>query len=84
MKLRLPTVEQPQTTASQQVTQTASRRPASAGKSYVVRDGDTLSSIAKRMLGNESKWDDIFQANRRTLRDPDDLTVGMELTIPKR
>jgi LysM domain len=48
-----------------------------------VRRGDTLSSIAERELGATSRWTDIFRANRSQLSDPDELTVGMRLSLPK-
>jgi len=51
---------------------------------YVVRSGDTLSVIASRVFGDRSRWDDIYQANRDVLDDPDSLTVGAELTLPAR
>jgi nucleoid-associated protein YgaU len=48
-----------------------------------VRRGDMLSSIAGRQLGATSRWTDIFRANRTKLSDPDELTVGMRLSLPK-
>ena len=48
-----------------------------------VRRGDTLSSIAERELGATSRWTEIFRANRSQLSDPDELTVGMRLSLPE-
>lgn len=48
-----------------------------------VRRGDTLSSIAERELGSASRWTEIFHANRSQLNDPDELVVGMHLSLPK-
>jgi LysM repeat protein len=48
-----------------------------------VRRGDTLSAIAERELGAASRWTDILRANRSQLSDPDELTVGMRLALPK-
>ena len=53
-------------------------------RSHVVAAGETLSSIAEKYLGSHSRYQDIFQANRDQLRSPDDLKVGMKLTIPDR
>lgn len=56
---------------------------AQAPREYVVASGDTLSSIAKRLLGSTKYADDIFKANRDKLSSPDDLRVGQTLRVPK-
>lgn len=50
-------------------------------KLYVVRSGDTLSRIASRLLGKASEWPRIARLN--DIRDPNRLTVGQKLRIPK-
>jgi nucleoid-associated protein YgaU len=53
-----------------------------AGK-YTVQEGDTLSSIARKTLGDSSKWQLIFNANKSLLgNNPAHLKVGQTLTIP--
>lgn len=63
----------------------AKEEPAKAEspREYVVASGDTLSGIAKRLLGSTRHADDIFRANRDRLASPDDLRVGQTLRIPK-
>ena len=56
--------------------------PRPAGRTYVVRAGDTLRSIALRAYGNEERWRRIYRANKASIRDPDVLVVGTTLTIP--
>jgi hypothetical protein len=51
-------------------------------KIYQVRKGDTLTGIAIRLLGDSQRYREIYEANRDRLASPDDLRVGMELTIP--
>ena len=56
-------------------------------KTYVVTDGDSLGSIAKKFYGSEegnkkANVAKIFQANRNTLKSPDEIKVGQTLTIP--
>ena len=53
-----------------------------AGRTYKVQPGDTLSKIAKEFYGNANEYNRIFQANRDKLQDPDKIQVGQELTIP--
>lgn len=49
-------------------------------KSYVVRRGDTLSSIAVKFYGDASKWHKIADANH--LRHPRKVKVGRKLILP--
>jgi nucleoid-associated protein YgaU len=50
---------------------------------YIVRPGDTLSSIAQRVYRDASKWTVIYEANRKEIGENfDRLEVGMRLTIP--
>ncbi len=54
-----------------------------SGKSYTVKPGDTLSSIASSQLGDERKWYALFQANQKALDgDADHLIAGQKLVIP--
>lgn len=50
-------------------------------RTYTVRSGDTLGAIAARLLGTASRWREIATLNR--LRDPNRLTVGQRLRIPR-
>lgn len=54
----------------------------SAGESYTVKAGDTLSKISKEHYGDSHEYMRIFYANRNTLKDPDKIQVGQQLTIP--
>ncbi len=50
---------------------------------HKIRDGDTLSSLAERYLGDARRAVEIFEANREVLTDPDLLPLGKYLTIPQ-
>ena len=52
-------------------------------QTYTVQSGDTLGSIAKRMLGNASSYMEIFNANRDQLSDPNMIKPGQVLKIPQ-
>ncbi|MBI2919935.1 MAG: LysM peptidoglycan-binding domain-containing protein [Planctomycetes bacterium] len=56
---------------------------AAAGKTYKVKAGDTLSSIAKTTLGDANKWKAIWTANKAKIAHPDALVEGVELVIPE-
>jgi nucleoid-associated protein YgaU len=67
----------------------AVRDPASetdgGGGTYTVRTGDTLSSIARILLGEERHWRLLYEANRSAIGpNPDAIAVGMRLVIPSR
>ena len=49
---------------------------------YEVQSGDTLSKIAIKRYNDSSKWEQIYKANRKTIRDPKNLKVGQELILP--
>ncbi|MGI8918065.1 MAG: LysM peptidoglycan-binding domain-containing protein [Pyrinomonadaceae bacterium] len=52
------------------------------GQSYTVKAGDTLSKISKEFYKDANEYMRIFYANRTTLKDPDKIQVGQQLTIP--
>ena len=49
---------------------------------YEVKSGDTLSKIAKQYYGDANKYNQIFEANRPMLKDPDEIYPGQRLRIP--
>jgi LysM repeat protein len=53
-----------------------------AGRTYTVKAGDTLSKIAKEFLGDANKYTAIFNANRDQLSDPDKIKPGQVLKLP--
>jgi nucleoid-associated protein YgaU len=59
------------------------KAPSTAGRTYVVVSGDSLSKIAKREYGDAQKWPRIYEANRNLIKDPDLIYPGQELRIPE-
>jgi nucleoid-associated protein YgaU len=53
-----------------------------SGPLHKVRDGDTLSSLARHYLGSSKRFLEIYEANRELLSNPDLLPIGAELKIP--
>ena len=51
-------------TASKKKTRKTTKSPA---KSYIVKKGDCLYNIAKKQLGDESKWKSIYNLNKKTI-----------------
>jgi LysM repeat protein len=53
-----------------------------ATRTYTVRAGDTLSSIAQRFYGNSADWTWLAHVNSSVVRDPNVLYVGEVLKVP--
>ena len=53
-----------------------------AGRTYVVRPGDTLSGIAQRFYGRAADWPSLYEANRSEIRSPGLIYVGQVLSVP--
>jgi LysM repeat protein len=51
-------------------------------RSYTVRPGDTLSSIAQRFYGNPADWHLLYQANMSVLHNPNVIYPGQVLHVP--
>ena len=60
----------------------SSTAPAAGGRTVTVKEGDSLSKIAKRELGDANKWHAIYEANRATITNPDLIHPGQVLTLP--
>ena len=73
-------------------TRTVSPRPTegvevvSGNETYVVKSGDSLRRIAKRVYGRQSEhlYKRIYEANRNVLPNASTVRVGQTLTIPPR
>jgi len=52
--------------------------------SYVVKSGDSLSKIARRIYGDGKQWTRIYEANRELIgKNPDLIQPGQNLVIPQ-
>lgn len=49
---------------------------------YEVQSGDTLSAIAKKVTLGKLSYQQIFEANKDLLSDPDKIQPGQRLKIP--
>lgn len=53
-----------------------------ADETYTVKGGDSLSKIAKKFPG--LSWQDIYEANKERIKNPDIIQPGWELVIPRK
>ncbi|MBU0637918.1 MAG: LysM peptidoglycan-binding domain-containing protein [Planctomycetes bacterium] len=75
------TVTQPASTVNRSTPEP--EKPPRAGRAtYVVAAGDTLTSIARNVLGDGERWREIFELNQDKLESPDLLREGIELRMP--
>jgi polar amino acid transport system substrate-binding protein len=49
---------------------------------YTVQPGDTLSHISFKIYKDASRWREIYEANKKRIRNPKVLNVGWKLIIP--
>jgi len=54
----------------------------SARKTYVVKDGDTLESIASSVYGDPERWPEIYRANAGSLGRGGEVKTGQVLVLP--
>lgn len=66
------TVEQPQRETSQAPQQTT----------YTVKSGDCLWNIAKKYLGDGSRYNEIYNLNKDKITNPNLIYIGQVLTLP--
>lgn len=69
-------------------TPVAENRPAENApiitREYTVVKGDTLLTIAKKQSGSESKWEELYEANKIVIGNkPNLISVGIKLKIPE-
>lgn len=74
------TIEEPAPTNEEPVERI--QTPPPAHRTYKVLPGDTLSRIAKAMYGDSSRWRDIYNANRNSMDNENDLKAGQTIVIP--
>ena len=55
---------------------------ATAGRTYTVKAGDTLSKIAKEVYGDAGSWKKIHEANKAAIPNPDLIHPGQEIQLP--
>jgi ABC-type nitrate/sulfonate/bicarbonate transport system substrate-binding protein len=56
--------------------------PAEGPREHIVAAGDTLSHLARTYYGNSFKWDNIYQANKSTMKNPHYLYIGQKILVP--
>ena len=49
---------------------------------YTVKAGDSLWGIAQQQLGSGLKWNDIYEANKDLIKDPNKIWPGQVLILP--
>ncbi len=49
---------------------------------YEIQEGDSLWKIAKAFYGDGNKYEQIFEANREVIQDPDKIFPGQKIRIP--
>lgn len=53
-----------------------------AMRTYIINKNDSLWKIAKKQLGNGNRWKEIYELNKKKIKNPDTLIPGMRILIP--
>ena len=61
-----------------------STKSTSSSTTYTVKRGDSLSSIAKKKLGKATRWREIYNLNKSKISNPNRISIGQKLKLPKR
>jgi LysM repeat protein len=51
-------------------------------RTYIVRPGDTLASIAQQFYGNSADWPWLYHVNESVVQNPNVIYVGEKLNVP--
>ncbi len=57
--------------------------PTGARGLYVLRQGESLSRVAKAFYGQTARWKDIVEANKEKIPNPDMVEAGTIIVIPE-
>lgn len=62
---------------------TASAQVAAETRNYQVREGDSFYAIARDVLGDATRWQEVFELNRDAVKgDPKRLRIGQTIRLP--
>lgn len=62
----------------QEIAKLAKTRPTT----YIVKQGDSLATIAAKYYANPALWANLYNANRNVITNPNVLIVGTKITLP--
>lgn len=71
---------QPATATVQEPPRETTSAPKAAN--YTVKSGDCLWNIAKKQLGDGSRWKEIYELNKDKIKNPNLIYSGQSLTMP--
>lgn len=62
--------------------QPRTRQPAGGRRTYVVKEGDTLESVAAAVYGDPERWPEIYRANTGAVGRGGEVKAGQVLVLP--
>jgi LysM repeat protein len=70
------------TAAERVVTDAVVKQSQPSTRTYIVRPGDTLASIAQQFYGNSADWPWLYHVNESVIQNPNVIYVGEKLNVP--
>ncbi len=81
--VRIPTRPTDSAQLGSTVRKSAAAKTVDGRRTYVVKPGDSFYAIARDVLGDATRWKEVFELNRQSVRgDPTRLQVGQVLVLP--
>ncbi|MDB5101931.1 MAG: hypothetical protein JWM80_6352, partial [Cyanobacteria bacterium RYN_339] len=56
--------------------------PVPLGGTVTVQNGDSLTKLAQRLLGDSNRWREIYNLNKNKIQDPNLIYSGQNFTLP--
>jgi len=75
-------MEKPENKREIQIEQIKSENKKEDFQTYIVRGGDTLRMIARKLYNNSNDWKVIYEENKNRIKQSDQIYPGQVLTIP--
>ena len=68
--------------AKERIRERRERAQEERARTYTVQAGDTLGKIAQKFYEDGGRWNEIYEANKDQIADPNVIQVGQKLVIP--
>lgn len=69
------------TTATVTESRDSSKKEANTPATYIVQAGDSLWKIARMQLGDGEKWNTLYELNKGSIANPNQIQVGQEIQL---
>ena len=70
---------------TESTTAAPAKKPTLSSREYRIKSGDSFYRIAKDVLGDATRWNELYEMNKKLVGDdPAKLQIGQIITLPKK